>query len=182
MLTSRGWCRYRPKPSIRAIELNGAAVEFNRRAFRWGRRAAVDRALVAARATPASAKPPGHRLSETLDEIIARRVEFLTGYQNAAYAARYAAGSQRIRAAEAAAVPGSSALAEAAARALFKLMAYKDEYEVARLYTGGDFLEQIARQVRGRRTSCISTWRRRWWPSATQRPGICRSAHSARGC
>ena len=132
-----------------AIALNGAAVEFNRRAFRWGRRAAVDQALVSARATPASAKPAGHRLSETLDEVIARRVEFLTGYQNAAYAARYAGGVARIRTAEAAAVPGSSALADTAARALFKLMAYKDEYEVARLYTGGDFLKQIADKFEG---------------------------------
>src|SRR5580700_3267505 len=71
----------------RAIELNGAAVEFYRRAFRWGRRAAVDQDLVAARATPAGAMPESHRLSETLDEVIARRVDFLTRYQNAAYAA-----------------------------------------------------------------------------------------------
>jgi indolepyruvate ferredoxin oxidoreductase len=134
----------------RAIELNGAAVEFNRRAFRWGRRAAVDRDLVAARATPAGAVPESHRLSETLDEVIGRRADFLTRYQNAAYAARYAGWVDRVRLAEtAAAAPGSTALADAAARALFKLMAYKDEYEVARLYTDGDFLKRVGEQFEG---------------------------------
>ncbi|HXO02017.1 MAG TPA: 2-oxoacid:acceptor oxidoreductase family protein, partial [Stellaceae bacterium] len=103
----------------RAIELNGAAVEFNRRAFRWGRRAAVDQDLVAARATPAGAMPESHRLSETLDEVIARRVDFLTRYQNAAYAARYAGRIDRVRLTETVAAPGATALADAAARALF---------------------------------------------------------------
>ena len=133
----------------RAIELNGAAVEFNRRAFRWGRRAAVDQDLVAARATPAGAMPESHRLSETLDEVIARRVDFLTRYQNAAYAARYAGRIDRVRLTETVAAPGATALADAAARALFKLMAYKDEYEVARLYTDGDFLKRVGEQFEG---------------------------------
>src|SRR5205823_14435670 len=84
----------------RAIELNAVAVEFNRRAFRWGRRAAVDLALVEARATPPGAMPESHRLSETLDETIARRVEFLTRYQDAAYGARYAERGRRLREAE----------------------------------------------------------------------------------
>jgi indolepyruvate ferredoxin oxidoreductase len=132
----------------RAIELNGAAIDFNRRAFRWGRRAAVDRALVAARATPADAVPETHRLSETLDEVIARRVEFLTGYQNAAYAERYAGWISRVRDAEAA-VTDSTRLTDAVARALFKLMAYKDEYEVARLYTDTSFLDRIADRFEG---------------------------------
>src|SRR5205085_8678405 len=104
----------------RAIELNAVAVAFNRAAFRWGRRAALDRALVEQRATPPSAMPESHRLSETLDEAIARRVEFLTKYQDSAYAARYAERVRRLRDAEAAGMPGSTALAEAAARALFK--------------------------------------------------------------
>jgi indolepyruvate ferredoxin oxidoreductase len=132
----------------RAIELNGAAIDFNRRAFRWGRRAAVDCALVAARATPADAVPETHRLSETLDEVIARRVEFLTGYQNAAYAERYAGWISRVRDAEAA-VTDSTRLTDAVARTLFKLMAYKDEYEVARLYTDTSFLDRIADRFEG---------------------------------
>ena len=75
----------------RAIALNGVAVEFNRDAFRWGRRAAVHPDLVRSRATPPSSVPPSHHLSDTLDQIVSRRVAFLTDYQNAAYAARYAA-------------------------------------------------------------------------------------------
>ncbi len=74
----------------RAIELNGVAVEFNLGAFRWGRRAAVDPALVEARATPRTATVRSHRLSETLDQVIERRVAFLTDYQDRAYARRYA--------------------------------------------------------------------------------------------
>jgi indolepyruvate ferredoxin oxidoreductase len=133
----------------RAIELNAVAVDFNRAAFRWGRRAAIDPALVAARATPASALPESHRLSITADELIERRVEFLTEYQDAAYAARYVERLRRVREAEAAAMPGATALTEAAARSLFKLMAYKDEYEVARLYTETDFLKRVAERFEG---------------------------------
>ena len=84
----------------RAIELNGVAVEFNRNAFRWGRRAAIDPALVEAHATPPSAVPASHRLSETLDQVIDRRIAFLTDYQDTAYAARYAARVRRVREAE----------------------------------------------------------------------------------
>jgi indolepyruvate ferredoxin oxidoreductase len=134
----------------RAIELNGAMVDFNRRAFRWGRRAALDRDLVAARAVAADGSAPeSHRLSETLDETIARRSDFLTRYQDAAYAGRYVGWTDRMRAAESVAVPGSTALTEAAARGLFKLMAYKDEYEVARLYTDGTFARRVAEQFEG---------------------------------
>ena len=132
----------------RAIELNAVAVAFNRAAFRWGRRAAIDRKLVEARAAGRSAAP-AERLSETLDEAIARRVAFLNGYQNAAYAERYAARVRRLRAAEEAALPGSTALSDAAARALFKVMAYKDEYEVARLYADTDFVHRIAGRFEG---------------------------------
>ncbi len=80
--------------------------------------------------------------------MIDRRVAFLTEYQNAAYAARYASVVQRIREAEASCV-GETALTDAVARALFKLMAYKDEYEVARLYTETDFLERVADRFEG---------------------------------
>ena len=133
----------------RAIELNGVAVEFNQRAFRWGRRAAVDPALVDARATPHDAVPETHRLSETLEQVIDRRAAFLTEYQNAAYAARYTSAVRRISEAEAANCAGETALTDTVARALFKLMAYKDEYEVARLYTESDFLKQVADRFEG---------------------------------
>jgi indolepyruvate ferredoxin oxidoreductase len=73
--------------------------------------------------------------------MIARRMEFLTGYQNRAYAEDYRRFVDKVRAAEPPRVKGSTALTEAVARYLFKLMAYKDEYEVARLYTDGRFNE-----------------------------------------
>jgi indolepyruvate ferredoxin oxidoreductase len=129
--------------------LNGVAIDFNQTAFRWGRRAAVDPALVQARAIPSAAVPPSHRLSDTLDEVISRRVAFLTGYQNAAYAARYAGKVRRVREAEALCLPGETSLTQAVARSLFKLMAYKDEYEVARLYANSDFLKRVAERFEG---------------------------------
>jgi indolepyruvate ferredoxin oxidoreductase len=132
-----------------AIALNGVAVEFNHSAFRWGRRAAVDPALVESRATPPGVIPDSHHLSETLDHAIDRRVAFLTEYQDPAYAARYATLVKRVRKAEAAYVGTDTALTGAVARALFKLMAYKDEYEVARLYTETDFLKRVADRFDG---------------------------------
>ena len=128
----------------KAIEMNGEAVAMNHAAFRWGRRAAIDLASVESQIPAPASEDDNRRLSESLDEIIARRVDFLTRYQNAAYAARYADFVSRVRNAEDRLATGRSGLAEAVARNLFKLMAYKDEYEVARLYTDGNFLRQIA--------------------------------------
>src|SRR5262245_24855086 len=114
---------------LRAIELNGAAVDANKQSFRWGRLAAVDPARVSAAAIP-SAVPETQRVSDSLDEMIERRRTFLTDYQDAAYAQRYTDFIAKARAAEAAKVPGSTALTEAVARYYFKLLAIKDEYEV----------------------------------------------------
>jgi indolepyruvate ferredoxin oxidoreductase len=134
----------------KAIELNGEAVAMNHAAFRWGRRAAVDLASVEALAKPAAdALDPARTLSGSLDEIIARRVEFLTAYQNAAYAARYLRGVDAARRVEADRTPGRSGFAETVARYLFKLMAYKDEYEVARLHADPAFLRQVKNEVDG---------------------------------
>jgi len=134
----------------KAIELNGEAVAMNHAAFRWGRRAAVDLASVEALAKPAAdALDPARTLSGSLDEIIARRVEFLTAYQNAAYAARYRRGVDAARRVEADRTPGRSGFAETVARYLFKLMAYKDEYEVARLHADPAFLRQVKNEVDG---------------------------------
>jgi indolepyruvate ferredoxin oxidoreductase len=132
-----------------AIELNGAAVESNKKAFEWGRRAAVDRESVQRAATPPEARPESQRLSRTLEESIARRRAFLVAYQNEAYARRYEAFVAKVRAAEQSRAPGSTELTAAVARYLFKLMAYKDEYEVARLYTDTDFLQRVAAQFEG---------------------------------
>jgi indolepyruvate ferredoxin oxidoreductase len=133
----------------RAIELNGQAVAMNQAAFHWGRRAAIDRAAVEALAEPASAKRDAEHLSESFDEMVERREQFLTAYQNAAYAGQYRALVKKAKAAEAARAPGKCGLADAVGRYLFKLMAYKDEYEVARLYTDGSFERQVRTEFDG---------------------------------
>ena len=190
---------------MRAVELNGAAIEMNKTAFAWGRLAVIDANAVAEAAgvvrnaqtiaeatahelpmlaaggweghefgSPSAPRAvrneddlrhmPEHdgggdnvaflplddaRLSRSLDEVIARRVKFLTDYQNAAYARRYSELVSRVRNAEASRAPGSTDLTEAVARHAFKLMAYKDEYEVARLHTSGDFKRRIEQQFEG---------------------------------
>ncbi|CAH0216443.1 hypothetical protein SRABI118_02114 [Massilia sp. Bi118] len=132
---------------LRAIELNGVAVGSNKRSFLWGRRAAVDIKRVEKTATPAQAIVV--QMPQSLDSVIKKRVEFLTGYQNAAYAAQYEELVSRVRAAEGAQNLGNK-LSMAVAKSLFKLMSYKDEYEVARLYTDGRFVEQLATQFEGK--------------------------------
>jgi len=134
---------------LRAIELNGAAIESNKQSFRWGRLAAVDPARVAAAAIPPASQPDSQRLSQTLDEVIERRVTFLTDYQDAAYAARYLNLVTRVRKAEGERQPGATDLTEAVARYYFKLLAIKDEYEVARLYAETDFVERVKAQFEG---------------------------------
>ncbi|MFN3983913.1 MAG: indolepyruvate ferredoxin oxidoreductase family protein [Rhodocyclaceae bacterium] len=134
---------------MRAIELNGAAVQGNKAAFQWGRRAAVAPEAVAEAARPAHGKPDHHTLSTSVDEVIARRKAQLVDYQDEAYAARYAQLVERVRSAEARVVPGITLLTEAVARGYHKLLAYKDEYEVARMYTDSDFLKRIDEQFEG---------------------------------
>jgi indolepyruvate ferredoxin oxidoreductase len=129
---------------LRAVELNGEAVEMNKAAFEWGRRAAVDPQAVAELAGPGVISTDARRLSVSLEEAIERRVEFLTHYQSSAYAARYREIVERVRAAERERKPDSQDLTETVVRNLFKLMAYKDEYEVARLFADGSFAKQVA--------------------------------------
>jgi hypothetical protein len=105
----------------------------------------------------------------SLDELIARRVDFLTDYQDEAWARRYLALVEKVRHAERA-LPGAGAalpLTEAVARGFHKLMAYKDEYEVARLYTSGQFAERLNEQFEGELPDCSCILRRRCWPSAS---------------
>ena len=132
-----------------AIELNGTAVEANKRAFDWGRRAAVDLKAVQRAATPSEAKADSRKLSQSLDEVISRRRAFLVDYQGETYSGRYMDFVEKVRNVESHRIPGSTQLTETVARYLFKLMAYKDEYEVARLHTGTRFLEQVAAQFEG---------------------------------
>ncbi len=134
----------------KAIELNGAGVKMNQAAFLWGRRTAVDAKAVEKLIAPKVEQTAvSTKVSETLDETIARRVAFLTDYQDAAWAGRYRKLVDEVRAAESAKVKGESALTEAVVRYFFKLMAYKDEYEVARLYTAGEFRKKLDQQFDG---------------------------------
>ncbi|MFA7665803.1 MAG: indolepyruvate ferredoxin oxidoreductase family protein [Burkholderiaceae bacterium] len=136
----------------RAIELNGVAIDQNRNAFAWGRVAAVDLERVERAATPATAISIVRKPAQmSLDELIAHRTEFLTGYQNARYAKRYTDLVAKVRDAEkrVAGEAGALKLTEAVARYFAKLMAYKDEYEVARLYTNGGFAEKLKQQFDG---------------------------------
>jgi indolepyruvate ferredoxin oxidoreductase len=147
--SQKGLLPVSPASILRAIEMNGAAVEMNRSAFAWGRRCALDPAAVEALATPPEAMPAHHRPSASLDEVIVRREQELSAYQDAALARRYAALVGRVRAAEQAAMPGATALAEAVARGYHKLLAVKDEYEVARLHTDPAFLDRLRQGFEG---------------------------------
>ncbi|MBC8337918.1 MAG: indolepyruvate ferredoxin oxidoreductase family protein [Rhodospirillales bacterium] len=127
-----------------ALDLNGVAVVFNKQAFLWGRRAAHDLDAVTALlpADTLDGQPPkGH--------FIDRRAADLTRYQNAAYARRYMALVERVHAAEAEKTPDKTGLSNAVAKAYFKLLAVKDEYEVARLYTDGSFERALKREFEG---------------------------------
>ncbi|MEK9672894.1 MAG: indolepyruvate ferredoxin oxidoreductase family protein [Rhodospirillaceae bacterium] len=129
----------------RAIELNGVSLAFNKQAFEWGRRAAYDLAAVERLAGVRVQAPEDFDLGRFID----RRISDLTRYQNAPYAARYRAMVDKVSTAENKLGLGSAQLAEAAARGLFKLMAYKDEYEVARLYGTGKFRRALREAFSG---------------------------------
>jgi len=129
----------------RAIELNGVQVDNNRAAFEWGRRCAHD--LKAVQALFQAAQVIRLVKKPSLVEMLSRRVAFLTAYQNAAYAQTYLAFVEKVRAAEA--PLGKTLLTEAVARYLFKLMAYKDEYEVARLHLDSGFADKVSAMFEG---------------------------------
>lgn len=132
-----------------AIELNGTAVEANISAFRWGRLAAVEPERVTTSAKPTRGIPQHHQLSLDIDEIVERRHKQLVEYQNVAYADRYTKLVSKARKAEAKVDPNSTLLSEAIARGYYKLLAYKDEYEVARLFTSSQFLKRLEDQFEG---------------------------------
>jgi len=144
----RGFIPVSSEAINRAIEMNGAAVKMNQAAFLWGRRTAHDPVavgrLVAPKSTPVAVEPV-----ESLDAIIARREAFLTAYQNADWAQRYRHLVDEVRRAEADKAKGFQGLTEAVARYFFKLMAYKDEYEVARLYAAPEFRQKLEAQFEG---------------------------------
>ena len=142
----KGWVPLGLNSLMRAMELNNVAIAQNKAAFMWGRRAAHDYASVERLLTPAQTiAMPTKR--EPLDALIAKRAAYLVGYQNAAYAQQYQDFVAAVRTAEA--PLGKTTLTEAVAKSLFKLMAYKDEYEVARLHTDTTFLDKIKAQFEG---------------------------------
>lgn len=126
---------------MRAIELNGVSVEQNKAAFAWGRLACAD-AMFFKHAMGGDEPTP-----ETLDDVITRREVFLAAYQGAAYARKYRALVDGMRHAEAAF--GSDKVTDAVARSLFRLMAYKDEYEVARLHVENGFIDRLRGEFEG---------------------------------
>jgi indolepyruvate ferredoxin oxidoreductase len=137
----------------RAIELNAVSVEANKTAFAWGRRAAVDPDGVAQSAAPVAPiriVPLTRKKTADLQDVIAIREASLAAYQSRRYAGRYRALVDRVAAAERSRIgEGSTRLTRAVAIGYYKLMAYKDEYEVARLYTDGRFEERLAAQFEG---------------------------------
>jgi indolepyruvate ferredoxin oxidoreductase len=130
-----------------AIELNGAAVEMSKGAFRFGRLAARDMGAIE-RIVGSGEKSAA--TVQTLDEIVAYRAARLTDYQNAALADRYRQRVARMVELEQRKAPGQKGLAEAVARGYHKLLAYKDEYEVARLYASPDFEKALSEQFEAR--------------------------------
>jgi indolepyruvate ferredoxin oxidoreductase len=144
----KGWIPISAASLERAIELNGVAVDFNKKSFLWGRRAAVDLERVKRIAIPADVIPIEQHLSRNLEELVERRAKFLAEYQDAVYAARYRALVEKTGKLEKDRV-NSTKLTEAVARCYAKLLAYKDEYEVARLHADAGFRAKIEGMFEG---------------------------------
>jgi indolepyruvate ferredoxin oxidoreductase len=134
---------------LQAVELNGTAIEANKTALNWGRLYAQDPKKVDEIARPAIPASEFKTFAKTTDELLADRMPRLAAYQNEAYAQRYRMLVEMARAAEATKAKGMTGFAEAVARYAYKLMAFKDEYEVARLYTDGEFLKKLNAQFEG---------------------------------
>ncbi|WP_413628680.1 indolepyruvate ferredoxin oxidoreductase family protein [Herbaspirillum frisingense] len=149
----KGWVPLSEAALLRAIELNALQVDFNKQAFAWGRVAAhdVEFVLNAAGRNGTSAQVIDFKRTPSLDELVERRVAFLTDYQNAAYARSYRDFVEQVRQRESALGEAGRGLklSRAVANYLFKLMAYKDEYEVARLHSDPAFRAKIAGMFEG---------------------------------
>jgi indolepyruvate ferredoxin oxidoreductase len=142
----KGWVPLGLEALERAVELNGVAVESGKRAFAWGRLAAHDRAAVE---MAAEAAPPEDAAAMSVEDLMQEHGRLLTDYQDAQYAERYRRALAPVLDAERRHAAGNQSLARAAARSLYQLMAYKDEYEVARLYSDGTFQRALEAQFEG---------------------------------
>jgi indolepyruvate ferredoxin oxidoreductase len=138
----------------RALELNGAAVALNKRAFAWGRIAAAEPDALTR--IDAAAKPMPTQQAMSLDQLVAHHAGELAAYQDEAYADRYRAVVASARSAEVRARPGTEDFARAVSVSAYRLMAYKDEYEVARLYTTPEFKASLDMQFS--QAKKISLW------------------------
>lgn len=145
----KGWLPVGEAALLQAIELNGTAVAFNLAAFAWGRRSAQDLPRVLRKLQAGQVHAADRLLSQSLEETLARRVAALSAYQNPAYAERYRQRVGQFMAAETALLGQPGKLSAAVARYYFKVLAIKDEYEVARLFTNGEFLEKIRATFEG---------------------------------
>ncbi len=145
----KGWIPVSIKAVQRAIELNGVAIKANLAALELGREAAENLEQVIKEVTPAQTVKMISRPKETLAEMIEQGAAELTAHQNKAYAATYQALMARVQKAEQALNLDSERLSKTVAQQAFRLMAYKDEYEVARLYTDGRFVEKLKSQFEG---------------------------------
>ncbi|MGJ8571576.1 MAG: indolepyruvate ferredoxin oxidoreductase family protein [Hoeflea sp.] len=145
MASQKGALPLSPDTVEEAIRLNGQSVKMNIEAFRWGRKAAHDPQSVEALVSDQFAEAESEA-RETVADIIDHRALFLEDYQNKAWAMKYRDILQPLVDAEELALGKAGSVSEAAARSLFKLMAIKDEYEVARLYSDGSFKRQLGKQ------------------------------------
>ena len=144
----KGWLPVGLQAVLRAIELNGVSIDMNTRSLYWGRLAAVDLAVVLAAASPAAAEVDT-RKQTTLATLVEQHCVELGEYQNTSYAEAYRSFVNEVMAHEATVIPGASQLSTAVANYLFKLMAYKDEYEVARLHSAPVLMEALRETFEG---------------------------------
>ncbi|MFI8558217.1 indolepyruvate ferredoxin oxidoreductase family protein [Pseudomonas putida] len=144
-----GWLPVGYEALMQAVELNGTAVASNKAAFMWGRRAAVDLDKVKDLVERKQPTQGDLKLSQSLDEMVERRVAFLTEYHDARFAAQYYKRILTFKELEKRLFGQTGKLTEAVARNYFKVLAIKDEYEVARLYSRPEFLEKINAQFEG---------------------------------
>ncbi len=153
MLTGFAWQRgmipIKEESLLEAIELNGVAIDWNKEAFAWGRRLAHQPELIDKFLGQDDTVQPLIFTPTATADWVSKYSKELTEYQNEDYAARYRALVEKVVTTENSAIPNRTDLATAVAKAAYKLMAYKDEYEVARLYAAPEFLEKLKEQFEG---------------------------------